>query len=118
MSTAKRRRDAWHSAAPRERHQSGSLASIYIDMAASRGAVHTAVAKLPLPQGVTNIRVDDRSITDTFGCRIAIDLTGTFKAAEGSAIARQYARQLSALIGVPAFALYDLLRTDSSKFLY
>ena len=78
-----------------------------------------AVAKLPVPQHVTEGRVDDRSFTDTFGCRIAIDLTGAFdEAAEGRAIARGYARRLSDLLGVPAFALYDLLRADSSKFLY
>lgn len=78
-----------------------------------------AVAKVPMPPGVTKVGVDDRSITDTFGCRIAVDLIGTFgEAAEGHAIARQYAQRLSSFLGVPAFAPYDLLRADSSTFLY
>jgi hypothetical protein len=51
------------------------------------------------------------SVTDTFGCRIAVDLTGTFdEQTEGLAIARRYAEQLSLALGVPAFPFYDLLR--------
>jgi hypothetical protein len=50
---------------------------------------------------------------------MAVDMNGTFDvAAEALAIARRYGRQLSGLQRVPAFALYDLLRADSSKFLY
>ncbi|MCW2689559.1 MAG: hypothetical protein JWR37_4449 [Mycobacterium sp.] len=71
-----------------------------------------------MPIGVTKVAIDDRSVTDTFGCRIAIDLVGTFdQTAEGQTIARCYARRLSAILGVPAFAFYDLLRTDPTKFI-
>jgi hypothetical protein len=78
-----------------------------------------AVAKLPVPHGVAKVRVDDRSFTDTFGCRIAVDMNATFDvAAEARATARRYGRQLPGLRWVPAFALYDLLRADSSTFLY
>jgi len=95
-----------------------SLASVYVDMAASLDAVQAAVAQLPMPVGVNKVGIDDRSITDTFGCRIAIDLTGAFnETVEGHTIARRYAQRLSALLGVPAVALYDLLRTDPTKFL-
>ena len=46
-------------------------------------------------------------------------MNGTFDvAAEALAIARRFGRQLSGLLWVPAFALYDLLRADSSKFGY
>jgi hypothetical protein len=77
------------------------------------------VAKLPVPQDVTEGRVDDRSFTDTFGCRIGADMNGTFDvAAEALAMARRFGRRLCGLLWVPAFALYDLLRADSSKFLY
>ena len=48
-------------------------------------------------------------LTDTFGCRIALDLTGAFdRSSEGRAMARQHAQQISAHLGVPAFALHDL----------
>jgi hypothetical protein len=78
-----------------------------------------AVAKLPVPQDVTEGRVDDRSFTDTFGCRIGADMNGTFEVAdEALAMARLFGRQLSGLLWVPAFALYDLLRADSNKFGY
>lgn len=91
-----------------------AFASVYVDMAASPGAVRAAVTELPLPDGVLEAVVDDRSVTDTFGCRIAVDLTGTFdEQHDGLTIAREYARQLSALLGVPAFAFPDLLRLDS-----
>jgi hypothetical protein len=96
-----------------------SLVSVYIDTAATCEAVRAAVAELPVPLGVTHVGIDDRSFTGAFGCRIAIELTGTFRqAVEGPKIARQYARELANALGVPAFALYDLLRADPSKFLY
>jgi hypothetical protein len=96
-----------------------SLASVYVDMSATSQAVHAAVAKIPVPRGVDNVWVDDRAVTDTFGCQIAVDLTGSFDHdTEGSAIARWYARELAALLGMEAHALYDLLRPDASKFLY
>lgn len=91
-----------------------AFASVYVDMAATAAAVRAAVAELPRPDGVVNVIVDDRSVTDTFGCRIAVDLTGTFdEHRDGLAIARDYAERLSAVLGVPAFAFHDLLRLDS-----
>lgn len=90
-----------------------AFASIYVDMAASSAAVHAAVAALPLPDGVARVVVDDRAVTDTFGCRIAVDLTGTFdERRDGLSIARGYARRLSAELRVPAFALHDLMVLD------
>ena len=94
-----------------------SFTSVYVHWAASPEAVRAAGAKLSRPTGVTQVRVDDRSMTNTFGCRIAVDLTGTFdEKIEGPSIARSYAQRLSAALGVPAIALFDLLRNDSSKF--
>jgi hypothetical protein len=94
-----------------------SFTSVYVDRAARSQAVRAAVAQLPKPRGVTKVSVDNRSMTDTFGCRIAIDLTGTFdERAEGPSIARSYAERLAAVLGVPAFALFDLLRNDSGEF--
>jgi len=90
-----------------------SFVSVYVDMAATADAVRAAVAELPKPTGVFEVTVDCNSVTDTFGCRIAVDLTGTFdERTEGLAIARRYAEQLSRAVGVPAFAFYDLLRRD------
>ena len=90
-----------------------AFVSVYVDMAARADDVRVAVAKLPLPEGVTEVKVDCDAVTDTFGCRIAVDLTGTFdEQTEGLVIARSYAADLSADLGVPAFAFYDLLRRD------
>lgn len=87
--------------------------SVYVDMAASVDAVRAAVTQLPKPRGVFEVTVDCTSVTDMFGCRIAVDLTGAFdEQAEGLAIARHYAEQLSLALGVPAFPIYDLLRRD------
>jgi len=36
------------------------------------------VSRLPTPDGVVSVTVDDTLMTDTFGCRIAVDLMGTF----------------------------------------
>ena len=91
-----------------------AFASVYVDMAASPAAVRAAVADLGRPDGVLEVVVDDRSVTDTFGCRIAVDLNGDFdEQRDGLTIARAYARALSGVLGVPAFALHDLLRLDS-----
>jgi hypothetical protein len=96
-----------------------SLTCVYVDWTANAAAVRDAVAKLPIPPGVSRIAIDDRSMTDTFDCRIAIDLTGTFgQTRQGPVIARRYAQQLSAVLGVPAYALHDLLRADPTKFRY
>jgi hypothetical protein len=90
-----------------------AFVSVYVDMAARANDVHAAVAHLPKPRGVAEVKVDCDAITDTFGCRIAVDLTGTFdERTEGLAIARAYAADLSAALGIPAFAFYDLLRRD------
>lgn len=91
-----------------------AFASVYVDMAATSRAVRTAVAAVPLPEGVVRADVDDRSVSDTFGCRIAVDLSGDFdEARDGLAIARQYARALSDELSVPVFALPDLLCLDA-----
>jgi hypothetical protein len=88
-----------------------AFVAIYVDMSAGEDAVRAAVAVLPKPEGVVDVAVDCTAVSDTFGCKIAVDLTGSFdEQAEGLTIARGYAEQLSAAIGVPAFALYDLLR--------
>ena len=87
--------------------------SVYVDMAAAADGVRAAVAELPKPRGVLDVQVDCNFVADTFGCRIAVDLTGTFnEKTEGLAIARGYAEQLSIALGVPAFPFYDLLRRD------
>lgn len=90
-----------------------AFVSVYVDMAARADDVRVAVAKLPRPDGVTEVKVDGDAVTDTFGCRIAVDLMGTFdERTEGLTIARGYAEALSAALRVPAFAFYDLLRRD------
>jgi hypothetical protein len=77
-----------------------SFVSVYVDMAATADAVRAAVAELPRPRGIFEVTVDCNSVTDTFGCRIAVDLTGTFdEQTEGLAIARRYAEQLSRALG-------------------
>jgi hypothetical protein len=90
-----------------------AFVSVYVDMGARADDVRAAVDALPLPEGVDEAKVDGGAITDTFGCRIAVDLTGTFdEKVDGLAIAREYATVLTAALGVPAFAFYDLLRRD------
>jgi hypothetical protein len=90
-----------------------AFVSVYVDMSALPNEVRTAVDRLPLPEGVVSVSVDDTLLTDTFGCRIAVDLTGTFdERADGPELARRYARALSDELGVPAYAFYDLLRRD------
>ncbi|MDX1889659.1 hypothetical protein [Mycolicibacterium sp. 050158] len=90
-----------------------AFVSVYVDMGARVDEVRAAVDALPLPDGVVAATVYGEALTDTFGCRIAVDLTGTFdEKADGLVIAREYAAGLSAALGVPAFAFYDLLRRD------
>lgn len=90
-----------------------AFVSIYIDMAASAADVRAAVAVVPVPDRVADVVVDDRCVGDTFGCRIAVDLVGSFdEGHQGVCIARDYAQRLSAVLGVPAFPLFDLLRLD------
>jgi hypothetical protein len=91
----------------------GAFVSVYVDMSAQPSEVRAAVSRLPLPAGVVRADVDDTLLTDTFGCRIAVDLTGTFdERTEGPELARRYARMLTDALGVPAYAFYDLLRRD------
>jgi len=90
-----------------------AFVSVYVDMAARTEDVRAAVDVLPLPGGVLEAKVDGETVTDTFGCRVAVDLTGTFdEGVEGLVIAREYAAGLSAVLGIPAFAFHDLLRRD------
>ncbi|TPG28267.1 hypothetical protein [Mycolicibacterium hodleri] len=90
-----------------------AFVSVYVDMGARADDVRAAVDALPLPSGVVEAKVYGEAVTDTFGCRMAVDLTGTFdEKVDGLTIARGYAAELSAVLGVPAFAFYDLLRRD------
>jgi hypothetical protein len=90
-----------------------AFVSVYVDTAARANDVQAVVAALPVPEGVLEVKVDCDAVTDTFGCRIAVDLTGTFdERTQGLAIARRYAEELSAALGVPAYAFHDLLRRD------
>ncbi|GAT07735.1 putative uncharacterized protein [Mycolicibacterium novocastrense] len=93
-----------------------AFVSVYVDMAASAADVRAAVAAVPVPDEVVDVVVDDRFIGDTFGCRIAVELVGTFdEGHQGLCIARGYAQRLSAVLGVPAFPLFDLLRLDQPE---
>jgi hypothetical protein len=50
---------------------------VYVDRAATAEAVRSeSVADLPTPAGV--LSVDVAAAADTFGCGVAVDLTGTF----------------------------------------
>ncbi|WP_319450360.1 MULTISPECIES: hypothetical protein [unclassified Mycobacterium] len=90
-----------------------SFVSVYVDMAAGAAEVREAVARLPVPKDVVRVEVDDGLMSDTFGCRIAVDLTGSFdERLQGPTIARHYADALAAQIGVPAYAFYDLVRSE------
>jgi hypothetical protein len=93
----------------------GSFVSVYVDWAATIEDVRAAARELPMPAGVIAVNVVEAG--DTFGCRIAVDLTGDFdEERDGPRIARWYAAQLSDALAVPAFALRDLIlvgRSDS-----
>ncbi|MCX2934174.1 hypothetical protein ORI20_28295 [Mycobacterium sp. CVI_P3] len=90
-----------------------SFVSVYVDWAATVEQVRMAAKRLPMPAGV--LRVDVVEAGDTFGCRIAVDLTGDFdEQRDGPRIARAYAAQLSEVLAVPAFALPDLILTGRS----
>ena len=92
-----------------------SFVSVYVDWAATEDAVRAATEGLALPAGVAHIGVVTSS--DTLGCRVAVDLSGSFDAeTEGRQIARGYAMELSKALGVPAFALHDLILTGSSEW--
>ena len=73
-----------------------AAARVHRPVRGGRGDFAAAVAKLSVPPGVDTVHVDDHSFTNIFGCRIAVDMNGTFDvAAEARARARRYGRQLS-----------------------
>ena len=82
---------------------------MYVDGSANAEAVRAAVAEAAVPDGVTHVAVVG---TDTFGCRIAVDLSGDFDPARGEMVARAYAEELHTLLGVPVYTLADLLMRD------
>ncbi len=85
-----------------------AFVSVYCDWAATEDAVRAAIEGLAVPAGVERVGVTATS--ETLGCRVAVDLFGTFdEQAEGRRIARRYAGQLSEALGMPAFALHDLI---------
>jgi hypothetical protein len=91
------------------------IASVYVDWAATEQQVRAAVVELSMPAGV--LGVDVVATTDTFGCRIAVDLTGRFdEKSDGRRIARAYAAQLTEALGVQAFALHDLILAGRSEW--
>lgn len=86
-----------------------------MDWAATVEQVRTAAAQLPKPAGVLGVEVV--AAGDTLGCRIAVDLTGDFdEQRDGPRIARGYAAQLTEVLGVPAFALHDLILVGRSDW--
>jgi hypothetical protein len=92
-----------------------AFVSVYCDWAATEDAVKAAAEKLALPPGVQQVTV--MTSGDTLGCRVAVDLTGTFdEATEGRGIARLYASRLSEELGMPAFALHDLILAGRSEW--
>jgi hypothetical protein len=89
--------------------------SVYVDWAATEDQVRAAAAILPKPAEVLAVKVV--AVADTFGCRIAVDLIGGFdEKRDGRRIARAYAAQLSEALGVPAFALHDLILAGRSEW--
>ena len=89
--------------------------SVYVDWAATEEQVRAAAVELAMPAGV--LAVDVVAAADTFGCRIAVDLTGSFdEKRDGRRIARGYAAQLTDALGVPVFALHDLILVGRSEW--
>lgn len=82
---------------------------MYVDSSAKVETVRDAVATLAVPNGVSLASVVG---TDTFDCRIAVDLSGDFDAAQGQSIARTYAEELESALGLPVYCLADLLMRD------
>lgn len=82
---------------------------MYVDSSAKVETVRDAVATLAVPNGVSQVSV---VATDTFDCRIAVDLSGDFETAQGQSIARAYAEGLENALGVPVYCLADLLMRD------
>jgi hypothetical protein len=92
-----------------------AFVSVYVDWAATEDAVRAAIARLAMPTGVG--RIDVFSSADTLGCRVAVELVGEFDPkTEGRKIARRYAGQLSEVLGLPAFALDDLILSGRAEW--
>ncbi|MCW2591987.1 MAG: hypothetical protein JWQ86_4414 [Mycobacterium sp.] len=53
--------------------------SVYVDVAAGAAEVREALTRLPMPDDVVRVEVDDSLMSETFGCRIALDLTPQFR---------------------------------------
>lgn len=86
------------------------LASVYVDWSVSADTVREVIASLAVPEAVKEVVVDGGAATSAFDdYRVAVDLTGDFDRADGVSIARQYAAELRARLGVPAYCLSDLL---------
>lgn len=89
--------------------------SVYVDWSATEEVVRAVTEGLALPAGVD--RVDVAASSDTLGCRVAVDLIGEFDPrTDGRKIARWYAAQLSEALGLPAFALEDLILAGGSEW--
>jgi hypothetical protein len=89
-----------------------SFVAVYVDRSAQPRDVEEAVAQLAVPAGVTNVVVDFSVSTETFDCRIAVDLSGNFDRAEGERIARCYAEDLRGVLGVAVYCLADLMSRE------
>ena len=89
--------------------------SVYCDWSTTEAAVRDATQGLALPAGVQRLTIT--SNLDTLGCRVAVDLIGDFdEQADGRSIARLYAQQLSQALGLPVFALHDLILAGHSQW--
>ncbi len=90
--------------------------SVYVDGTATAERVGAAIEGLAMPPGIDSIAITSAS-TDDLGCRTVVDLTGSFdEKTEGRRIARLYSAQLSEALGVPAFALDDLLVAEQAAW--
>lgn len=94
-----------------------ALVSVCMDWAASVEDVRNVIEGLTIPASVDRVEVIAASATDTLPCRVAVDLGDTFdERSEGRAITRTYAEQLSAVLGLPASALHDLILAGSADW--
>jgi hypothetical protein len=93
-----------------------TVVAVYVDGSAAAEDVCAAIEGLAMPPGIDSVAVTTAA-TDDFGCRTAVDLTGTFdEDTHGRRIARLYAAQLSDALGVPAFAVHDLLMAEQAAW--
>ncbi|MBJ7337886.1 hypothetical protein [Mycolicibacterium sp.] len=92
-----------------------AFVSVYVDWAATEHEVRAAIATLPKPARVSRIAV--AATSEALGYRTTVDLTGSFEVeTQGRHIARKYAVQLSEALGLPAFALSDLINAGHSEW--